>query len=322
MRLFNIDGNELNTVDEKSFPLEKDIQKLIEPNMKSVFDLTFVKSEFSVGNYRIDSLCYDEESRSFVIVEYKKGHSYSVVDQGFTYLQLLLNNRAEFILLLEQHFDKLIKRDDIDWSQSRIIFVSPSFNRYQKDSVNFKGMPFELWEIKQYSNNTVVLNQHKSNSNESISKIASQKEGALSKAISDVSREVKTVSFEDHYRKVPADVLEVYERLCERFLDWDGVELFSRKAYICLSYDGWTICYFIFSKSGIGITMRRGTKRTDGSYSEGFLRLNDPKNVAKAFHRSYRTGEEIHDYAIPLRLDSDIDYLLFLIKQNYNRRAT
>ena len=66
MRLFNIDGNDLNTVDEKSFPLEKDIQKLIESNMKSVFGLTFVKSEFSVGNYRIDSLCYDEENRSFV----------------------------------------------------------------------------------------------------------------------------------------------------------------------------------------------------------------------------------------------------------------
>ena len=99
-------------------------------------------------------------------------------------------------------------------------------------------MPFELWEIKQYSNNTVVLNQHKSNSNESISTIASQKEGTLSKAISDVSKEVKTVNFEDHYRKVPADVLEVYERLCERLLDWDGVELIPRKAYISLSLYG------------------------------------------------------------------------------------
>ena len=317
MRLFNIDGNDLNTVDEKSFPLEKDIQKLIEANMKSVFGLTFIKSEVRIDNYRIDSLCYDEENRSFVLVEYKKGHSYSVVDQGFAYLQLLLNNQAEFVLLLEQHFGKLINPGDIDWSQSKIIFVSPSFNRYQKDSVNFKGMPFELWEIKQYSNNTVVLNRHKSNSNESISAIASQKEGTLSKAISDVSKEVKTVNFEDHYRKVPADVLEVYERLCERLLDWDGVELISRKAYICLSYDGWTICYFIFRKSEISITMRRGTERTDGSRSSDFLELNDPKNIAK----EYSPGGMTQDYAIPLRPDSDIDYLSFLIKQNYNRRA-
>ena len=36
-----------------------------------------------------------------------------------------------------------LKVDEIDWSQSKIIFVSPSFNSYQKDSVNFKNLPFE-----------------------------------------------------------------------------------------------------------------------------------------------------------------------------------
>ena len=286
--------------------------------MKSVFGLTFVKSEYSVGNYRIDSICYDDGSRSFVIVEYKKGHSYSVVDQGYAYLSLLLNNKAEFVLLLSRYFDKLLNPEDIDWSQSKIIFVSPSFNGYQKDSVNFKGMPFELWEIKQYSNNTIVLNQHKSNSNESISKIASQKEGTLSKAISDVSKEVKTVSFEDHYRKVPADALEVYKRLCERLLDWEGVELVPLKAYISLRYTGgWAICYFIFKNSKISITMRRGTEHTDGSRPDDFLDLDDPKDIAK----TYSLKDKAQDYDIPLRPDSDIDYLLFLIKQNYNRRA-
>ena len=319
MRLFNIDGNDLNTVDEKSFPLEKDIQKLIESNMKSVFGLTFVKSEFSVGNYRIDSLCYDEENRSFVIVEYKKGYSYSVIDQGFTYLQLLLNNRAEFVLLLSRYFDKLLNPEDIDWSQSKIIFVSPSFNRYQKDSVNFKDIPFQLWEIKRYTNDTIVLSQHKSSSDESIlSVVAHQKGDTLSKAISDVSREVKTVSFEDHYRKVPADALEVYKRLCERLLDWEGVELVPLKAYISLRYTGgWAICYFIFKNSKISITMRRGTERTDGSRPDDFLLLDDPKDLAK----TYSLKDKAQDYAIPLRPDSDIDYLLFLIKQNYNRRA-
>ena len=105
-----------------------------------------------------------------LLVEYKKGYSYSVIDQGFTYLQLLLNNRGEFVLLLSRYFGKLLNPEDIDWSQSKIIFVSPSFNRYQKDSVNFKDIPFQLWEIKRYTNDTIVLSQHKSSSDESISR--------------------------------------------------------------------------------------------------------------------------------------------------------
>ena len=40
---------------------------------KEIFNVEFVNSELSVGKYRIDSLCYDEENGSLVIIEYKKG---------------------------------------------------------------------------------------------------------------------------------------------------------------------------------------------------------------------------------------------------------
>ena len=36
------------------------------------------------------------------------------------------------------HKKNNLKRDDVDWSQSKIIFVSPSFNSYQKNSVKKK----------------------------------------------------------------------------------------------------------------------------------------------------------------------------------------
>ena len=129
------------------FKLERDIQELVEKNTESFFNVEFIKTEYTVGKYRIDSLCYDKENKSFVIIEYKKGKSYSVIDQGYTYLQLLLNNKSDFLLTLSQHMNKVLSADDIDWSQSKIIFVSPSYNSYQKDSVNFKNVPFELWII-------------------------------------------------------------------------------------------------------------------------------------------------------------------------------
>lgn len=84
MKLFKLQSNVLEDVEGIPFQKERDIQNLIEGNMSAVFGFTMIKSEFSVGNYRIDTLCYDEERNSFVIVEYKKGASYSVIDQGFS----------------------------------------------------------------------------------------------------------------------------------------------------------------------------------------------------------------------------------------------
>ena len=60
--------------------------------------MEFVKSELTIQNFRLDTLCFNKMSNSFVIIEYKKGTNYSVIDQGYTYLSTLLNNKSDFIL--------------------------------------------------------------------------------------------------------------------------------------------------------------------------------------------------------------------------------
>ena len=168
MDLYSINGDTLNPVELNSFKKEREIQQLIEKNTETLFGIDFISSEFKIGEFRIDTLCFDNETNSFVIIEYKKGSSYSVIDQGYSYLSKMLNNKDSFIL--EYCRKKKVSVDvEVDWSQSRIIFVSPSFNTYQKNSVNFKDMnKFELWEIKRFDNNTIVLNQYQSKSEESI----------------------------------------------------------------------------------------------------------------------------------------------------------
>jgi RecB family endonuclease NucS len=96
MEVFNLKNDKVEEVELKPFKLERDIQNLVEKNTETFFQLEFISSELTVGKYRIDSLCYDNENNSFVIIEYKKGNSYSVIDQGYTYLQLLLNNKIRF----------------------------------------------------------------------------------------------------------------------------------------------------------------------------------------------------------------------------------
>lgn len=305
MKLFRLNKTNLNEVEQIPFKLERDIQNLVEFNTESVFNLKFIQSELSVDKYRIDTLCFDEENNSFVIVEYKKGNSYSVIDQGYTYLQLLLNNKSDFLLVLSQHFNKVLRMEDVDWSQSRIIFVSPSFNSYQKDSVNFKDLPFELWEIKRYSNDTIVLNQHRSNSKESIETL---NPNTTDSTISQVSREVKVYTEERHVEFGSDELKEIYNNIRERILELGSdIEIVPRKEYISFKR-GSNVVDIEFQRKQLKffINMKKGE-------------LDDPMNISRDVSNVGHYGNG--DYEIRVNNDSDLDYLMVLIKQSYKSKG-
>jgi len=111
MQLFKNENGELLPIERDAFKLEKDIQSLVEANMDTIFGLEFVSSEFSITEFRLDSLAYDEQNNSFVIIEYKKGSSYSVVDQGYSYLSTMLNNKADFILEYNEKTGKTLRSE-------------------------------------------------------------------------------------------------------------------------------------------------------------------------------------------------------------------
>ena len=264
MDLYKIKNNKLEEINKESFNLEKDIQSLVENNLETLFNLEFISTEFSVGDFRIDTLSYDNENNNFVIIEYKKGSSYSVIDQGYSYMSVMLNNKSDFILEYIEKTGKSLKKSEVDFSQSRIIFISPSFNSYQKNSVNFKDVPFELWEIKKFSNNSISLNQHLSSSKESIQKI----EGNKNSVISNVGKEVKVFEEKDHTSKSNGSLIRNWELLKERFSELDGVEIVPKRLYITLMYGNKTISYFLFRKDKIVMEFVRGNIMTDGSKSK------------------------------------------------------
>lgn len=317
MILFDNKKGSLNEVDIKPFQKEFEIQKLVEENSETIFQLDFITTELTVGEYRVDSLCFDHDNNSFVIVEYKKGNSYSVIDQGYTYLQLLLNNKSDFVLVLSHHLNKVLKTDEINWSGSKIIFVSQSFNSYQKDSVNFKNLPFELWEIKRYSNNSVIFNKHTSTSKESIDSLSSNSNKSL---VSNVNKEVKVVDEEVHLSKTSNELQEVWEELKNRISDLEGVELVVKNNYINWVYLGKNICYFLFRKNSIELEIGRGNVNTDGSKSKNYFNIDDPKKLSKEYSWTWKSGTQGTIYKISIKKHSDIEYLMFLIKQKYKNQ--
>jgi len=313
MDLYKINNNKLEEINKESFNLEKDIQSLVENNLETLFNLEFISTEFTVGDFRVDTLSYDNENNNFVIIEYKKGSSYSVIDQGYSYMSVMLNNKSDFILEYIEKTGKSLKKSEVDFSQSRIIFISPSFNSYQKNSVNFKDVPFELWEIKRFSNNSISLNQHLSSSNESIQKV----EGNKNSVISNVGKEVKVFEEKDHTSKSHDSHIKNWELLKEMFSELDGVEIVPKRLYITLMYGNKTISYFTFRKDKIVMEFNRGNLMTDGSKSKNYFVIDDPKGISVEGTWTYKNGVQGGTYKIPFNKDSDVEYFMFLIKQKY-----
>ena len=83
---------------QKDFKNEKELQTFFEDNIETILGYKFIDTEFIVGDFRIDSLAFDEESKSFRIIEYKNVKNHSLVDQGYTYLKLMLERKADFVL--------------------------------------------------------------------------------------------------------------------------------------------------------------------------------------------------------------------------------
>lgn len=157
--VYKLDGKRLRPLPRAPFAREARLQELVEGNLDILFQLTFVRSEFDVAGLIIDTLAYDESARAFVIIEYKKGASYSVIDQGFTYLANLLNNKAEFVLALNQKTDQNLGKESIEWSQSRVYFIAPEFTKFQTQSVQFRDLPMRLFEYTRHDTDLFIFRE-------------------------------------------------------------------------------------------------------------------------------------------------------------------
>jgi len=304
MAHFKIENSSLNLIKEYPFKLEKDIQNLTENNLTKIFGTEFVKSEFALNNFRIDTLAYDSDSSSFVIIEYKRDKNYSVIDQGYAYLSLMLNNKADFILEYNENRKKTLKRNDVDWSQSKVIFLSPSFTNYQREAINFKDLPIELWEIKRYNNDTVTFNQiQTSGAQESVKTISGKDETTKR-----VNKEIKVYTEDEHLKIASPEILELYENFKASILNFEGVEMKPKKKYLA----------FVSGSNISDIHVQRKSLKLWINLSKG--NLDDPKKITRDVSNIGHWGNG--DYEIQVTNDDDLEYIISLIKQSYrkNRR--
>jgi len=300
MALYRI-NKKLEYIKEKPFKLEKEIQELTEQNLKTVLGLEFVKSEFALNNFRIDSLAFDKEANAFVIIEYKRDKNFSVIDQGYAYLSLMLNNKADFILEFNESQNTTLKRNDVDWSQSRVLFVSPAFTNYQREAINFKDLPIELWEVKRFANNTISFEQiQKAGAKESIKTISK-----AGNTIDKVVKEIKVYSEQEHLNNVSEGIKELYEKLKNAVLNLDNLEIKPKKKYIA----------FIAGTNVIDVCPQRKALKIWINMNRE--ELDDPKGLTRDISKIGHWGNG--EYELQINSDEDLEYILSLVKQSIKK---
>lgn len=291
-------------VKEQRIELEKNLQQKVEKNLDVVFWLEFISSEFQLNWLRIDTLAFNSETSSFVIIEYKRDRSFSIIDQWYAYLSLMLNHKADFVLEYQEKTKKSLAKSDISRSESKVIFLANSFTIHQKNAINFKDLPIELWEVNKYEWDFFSFTPIKaSQQTESIKTITKDE------TVNNVSKEIRTYTIGDHIKSDWTETDALYKELRELLLSMDErIEESFVKAYIWYKIGNHVAVLIKPQKSKILMEFLRVQPHD----------LKDPekkvveKPNAMKYYNKYVSSMDIKN-------KDDINYAIFLSKQVINK---
>ncbi len=306
MTLFKVQGQKLIPVGdvnfESYFEKEKKLQNFTEANLQELFNLEFVSTEFNLESFWLDTLAFDPATKSFVIIEYKKVENFSLMDQGQTYLNLVLDHKADVLLEYLEKTNKPLKKNEVDWSQTRVMFIGPKFNTYQKRALS-ETLPFELWEVTLYDGGLIEYDE--------IVPIGLQKKTekkAMTVLAGTAGHEIKTYTIEDHFKKSETNVFDVFQKLREQILLLDTqIKEKPVSSYIGYQLKGYIIVWIQVLKDRLFINIALENPA-------------DPDSRLEIRTTTANTSSKLRQWRFILKSDKDIAYVMRIISQSYEFR--
>jgi predicted transport protein len=235
MPLFIVSKDKLGPVSRINFPSEKALQEIIEGNLDTVFKCRFIASEFSTGaqhSGRIDTLALSEDNNP-VIIEYKKVESSQLITQSLFYLSWIGDHRGDFQVAAQKALGAKV---EVDWSDVRVICISPNYSKYDLHAASVLREKLELWIYRLYSNNVLSLEQvqqdaedrptHESPSGKSAVMVAAGKKAAIARATG-------SYTFDQHVEGKPATTKDLALAVNEYVTGLDSlIEVAPKKNHV------------------------------------------------------------------------------------------
>ncbi len=234
MPLFQLAKDTLVAVAQSDFPDERTLQRLIEHNLKTVFNFRFVATEFSTGSVhagRIDTLALSEDGNP-VIIEYKRVASSELINQSLFYLAWLQDHHGDFEIAAQKSLGPKV---DIDWSDIRVICLAPNYKKYDLHAVQVMGANIELWTYRLFANGDVYLEEifqkavgtpSPAEAGKDPIMVAAGKKAAMTRALGGWT-------FEQHIESKPEPIRALVFAIQEYMMGLDpGMEEAPKKLYI------------------------------------------------------------------------------------------
>lgn len=286
------DEGKMKQLKKKDFKLEKELQNLVEENLKELFGIKFLDTEYSTGERhggRMDTLGIDENN-SPVILEYKKNKNQNIINQALFYLDWLLDHKSAFELLVR---DTLNQKKDVDWSSPRVLCIAEEFNKYDTYAVEQMKRPIELIQYRVFEDDLFALNILTAAKDSGSTQITKNKDYKV----------------ENHLKKADSKIKELYKELSEYALDLGSEVIESpRKLYIAFRVIRNFMCVQVYNHH-LHLYLRLNPEEIN---LEGDI-LRDVTNIGH-----YGTG----DLEVRVESEDDIELAKKLIEKAYDNSGS
>lgn len=211
LKLYKIDATPAVELPAAASRLEKDLQRIVETNMKTFFGVRLLATEFSTGPVhggRMDSIGIDENGTP-VIFEYKRNVSDNVINQGLFYLDWLMDHQGDFTVLVMNKLGT-DAADTIDFASPRLVCVANDFTRYDEHAIRQMGRSIELVRYQLFNDELLALELVASTS------VAASRAATMpptSAAPSTTTGTNKYSTVQDNLAKSPQELRDLYEEL-------------------------------------------------------------------------------------------------------------
>ena len=299
MPLFSVSSERLLSIEQTNFTVEKELQKLVEANLETIFNCRFVATEFSTGQQhagRIDTLGLSEDNNP-VIVEYKKVESSELITQSLYYLSWIHDHKGDFEVAVQKALGSNAK---VDWSVIRVICIAPNYKKFDLHAVQVIGENIELWTYRLFANQTLYFEEILQKSYTSPTVINSRGKNPVMVAAGKKAaqtRETATYTFEQHLTSKPQNIQELARSVQEFIMGIDSaIEEMPRKLYVAYRTTQ-NIAYLRVSKEKLSLHLKLnpeevsvpdGLSKTASGYSdkkitEMFIKSQIDLEAAKPF---------------------------------------
>ena len=252
MGIFEIEKGKAKRVRLSEFKLEKDLQRLIEENMETIFNCRLIATEFSTGNIhsgRIDSLAISEDFNP-VIIEYKKVASSDLINQSLYYLHWIRDHKGDFQVAANKTLGNNI---EVDWSDIRVICIAPEYKKYDLHAVQVMGANIELWQYKLYENGILNIEEVYKRTNTSSREVEDYNEKnpvmveAGKKAA--ITRKNAVYTIEEHFNNLDKSLVDLFNTVRDYITSLDSsIEELPKKNYIAYKTSQNFVCLQTYKK--------------------------------------------------------------------------